>query len=218
MEMIRPSNASDLAEALTAAATSGATIALRGAGSKDAMGGPVPDAQADLRLDRMSGILQYEPHDLTIQVAAGTPWQELNAVVTGQGQMLPLDPPRAALPPPWPRSDMAGCSASLTTILIAASLSGWRVKAHVDIHSVADGEVLLRHAVGNAAADVAAKAAAMRATSAEARGRVRLGDRLVADAVLRQMRLLDGCDGLLRSELRRENVAFDSTADPRWIE
>ncbi len=96
MEMIRPSNASDLAEALTAAATSGATIALRGAGSKDAMGGPVPDAQADLRLDRMSGILQYEPHDLTIQVAAGTPWQELNAVVTGQGQMLPLDPPRAA--------------------------------------------------------------------------------------------------------------------------
>ena len=48
MEMIRPSNASDLAEALTAAATSGATIALRGAGSKDAMGGPVPDAQADL--------------------------------------------------------------------------------------------------------------------------------------------------------------------------
>jgi glycolate oxidase FAD binding subunit len=60
------------------------------------MGGPVPDAQVDLRLDRLSGILQYEPHDLTIQVAAGTPWRELTAALAQQGQMLPLDPPCAA--------------------------------------------------------------------------------------------------------------------------
>jgi glycolate oxidase FAD binding subunit len=81
---------------LQAAASAGSTIALRGAGSKDAMGGPVPDAQVDLCLDRLSGILQYEPHDLTIQVAAGTPWRELTAALAQHRQMLPLDPPCAA--------------------------------------------------------------------------------------------------------------------------
>jgi glycolate oxidase FAD binding subunit len=96
MEIIRPSNASELAEAMKAAASAGLTIALRGAGSKDAMGGPVPNAGVDLRLDRLSGILQYEPHDLTIQVAAGTPWRELTAALAVNGQMLPLDPPCAA--------------------------------------------------------------------------------------------------------------------------
>jgi glycolate oxidase FAD binding subunit len=95
MELVRPSNASELAEALKAAASAGHAIALRGAGSKDAMGGPVPDAEVDLRLDRLSGILQYEPHDLTIQAAAGTPWRELTATLARQGQMLPLDPPCA---------------------------------------------------------------------------------------------------------------------------
>lgn len=96
MEMIRPSTASELAQALKAAASTASTIALRGAGSKDAMGGPVPNAHVDLRLDRLSGILQYEPHDLTIQVAAGTPWRDLTATLAKHGQMLPLDPPCAA--------------------------------------------------------------------------------------------------------------------------
>lgn len=96
MEMIRPSNARELASALLAASSAGRSIALRGSGSKDAMGGPVPDAAVDLRLDRLSGVLQYEPHDLTIQVAAGTPWCELTAALAQQGQMLPLDPSCAA--------------------------------------------------------------------------------------------------------------------------
>jgi glycolate oxidase FAD binding subunit len=96
MEMIRPSNAHELAGALLAASSAGRSIALRGSGSKDAMGGPVPDAAVDLRLDGLSGVLQYEPHDLTIQVAAGTPWREFTATLAQQGQMLPLDPPCAA--------------------------------------------------------------------------------------------------------------------------
>ena len=59
------------------------------------MGGPQPGAEVDLRLDKLSGILEYEPHDLTIRVAAGTPWHVLTAVLAAQGQMLPLDPPCA---------------------------------------------------------------------------------------------------------------------------
>jgi glycolate oxidase FAD binding subunit len=60
------------------------------------MGGPSPAADLDLRLDRLTGILQYEPRDLTISVAAGTPWRELTATLAAAGQMLPLDPPCAA--------------------------------------------------------------------------------------------------------------------------
>jgi glycolate oxidase FAD binding subunit len=96
METLSPSDAKQLAQALRESAASGRSIALRGAGSKDAMGGPVPDAGVELRLDQLSGILEYEPHDLTIRVAAGTPWRELTATLSAQGQMLPLDPPCAA--------------------------------------------------------------------------------------------------------------------------
>jgi len=60
------------------------------------MGGAPPSAEVDLRLDGLTGILAYEPHDLTIRVAAGTPWRELSETVAAQGQMLPLDPPCAA--------------------------------------------------------------------------------------------------------------------------
>jgi glycolate oxidase FAD binding subunit len=95
MPPLRPGSADDLAQALREAAAAQHSIALRGAGTKDAMGGPVPAADVDLRLDKLSGVLQYEPRDLTVSVAAGTPWQELSAVLAAEGQMLPLDPPCA---------------------------------------------------------------------------------------------------------------------------
>ena len=96
METLSPSDAKQLAQAMRESAASGRPIALRGAGSKAAMGGSALAPQVELRLDRLSGILEYEPHDLTIRVAAGTPWRELTAALAAQGQMLPLDPPCAA--------------------------------------------------------------------------------------------------------------------------
>lgn len=96
MQLLRPESATELARALREAAAAQRSIALRGAGSKDAMGGPVPAADVDLRLDKLSGVLQYEPRDLTVSVAAGTPWHELRAILAAEGQMLPLDPPCAA--------------------------------------------------------------------------------------------------------------------------
>ena len=96
METPAPSNASELAQILAQSAQAGRTIALRGAGSKSAMGGAPPVADVDLRLDGLTGILEYEPRDLTVRVAAGTPWRDFTAVLAAQGQMLPLDPPCAA--------------------------------------------------------------------------------------------------------------------------
>jgi len=95
MQPLRPESAQELSQALQEAAAAQRSIVLRGAGSKDAMGGPVPAADVDLRLDRLSGVLQYEPRDLTLSVAAGTPWHELIAILAGEGQMLALDPPCA---------------------------------------------------------------------------------------------------------------------------
>jgi glycolate oxidase FAD binding subunit len=96
METQSPSDANELAQALRESAPGGRSIALRGALSKSAMGGATVAADVELRLDKLTGILEYEPHDLTIRVAAGTPWRELTAALAAQGQMLPLDPPCAA--------------------------------------------------------------------------------------------------------------------------
>ena len=95
MQLLHPESTQELAQALRDAAAAQHSIVLRGAGSKDAMGGTVPAAEVDLRLDKLSGVLQYEPRDLTISVAAGTPWHELTAILAAEGQMLPLDPPCA---------------------------------------------------------------------------------------------------------------------------
>ncbi len=96
MEALSPSDSNELALALGESAAASPSIALTGAGSKSAMGGSQPHAEVELRLDKLSGILEYEPHDLTIRVAAGTPWRVLMATLAEQGQMLPLDPPCAA--------------------------------------------------------------------------------------------------------------------------
>ena len=95
MQSLRPESAKELSQALQDAAAAHRSIVLRGAGSKDAMGGPAPAADVDLRLDKLSGVLQYEPRDLTISVAAGTPWRELSAILAAEGQMLALHPPCA---------------------------------------------------------------------------------------------------------------------------
>ena len=97
MQPLRPQSTKDLAQTLEEAAASKRSIVLRGAGSKDAMGGPVASADIDLRQDRLSGVLKYEPRDLTVSVAAGTPWHELSAILAAEGQMLALDPPCAAV-------------------------------------------------------------------------------------------------------------------------
>ncbi len=96
MEALSPSDANELAQALGEIAAAGRSIALNGAGSKSAMGGAQPHAEVEFRLDKLRGILEYEPHDLTIRVAAGTPWRELTDALAAEGQMLPLDPPCAA--------------------------------------------------------------------------------------------------------------------------
>jgi glycolate oxidase FAD binding subunit len=91
----QPGNAEELAEALRRAAVHERTICLEGSGSKRLMAGPVKNADEYIATTALNQVLKYEPQDLTISVGAGMPWRELTALLAGNRQMIPLDPPFA---------------------------------------------------------------------------------------------------------------------------
>ena len=93
--MLAPSNPAELAEALRDAAAAGRTISLAGNSTKRRMAGPVEPADVALTTLSLRGVLQYEPRDLTISVAAGLSWCEFTHVLAENRQMVPLDPPFA---------------------------------------------------------------------------------------------------------------------------
>lgn len=74
-----------------AAYASGMPLRIRGGGSKDFYGhrlhGEVLDTTG------LRGIVSYEPSELVVTVAAGTPLAELQALLAQHGQCLPFEPP-----------------------------------------------------------------------------------------------------------------------------
>jgi len=94
--VLAPSNPAELADALRTAASAGHTIALCGNGSKRRMAGPIEHSDVEISTLSLRGIMQYEPRDLTVSVAAGLSWSELTRLLAEHRQMVPLDPPFAA--------------------------------------------------------------------------------------------------------------------------
>jgi glycolate oxidase FAD binding subunit len=84
-----------LAEVLREAASAGRTISLAGNSTKRQMAGPVEAADVAVTTMSLRGVLQYEPRDLTISVAAGVSWCEFTHLLAENRQMVPLDPPFA---------------------------------------------------------------------------------------------------------------------------
>lgn len=80
-----------LAEAVYAAATTGAPIALRGGGSKAFYIGAIEGGVLDVATHR--GIVSYEPTELVITARAGTRLTEIEAVLADKNQMLAFEPP-----------------------------------------------------------------------------------------------------------------------------
>jgi glycolate oxidase FAD binding subunit len=93
--VLAPSNPVELADALREAATAGHTIELAGSSTKRRMAGPVEPAEVTLTTMSLRGVLQYEPRDLTVSVAAGVGWSEFTRMLAENRQMVPLDPPFA---------------------------------------------------------------------------------------------------------------------------
>jgi glycolate oxidase FAD binding subunit len=78
-------------ERIRAAAAAGTPLRLRGGGTKDFYGGPATGEGLDTT--GLRGIRSYEPSELVVTVAAGTPLAELEASLARQGQCLPFEPP-----------------------------------------------------------------------------------------------------------------------------
>src|ERR1019366_1321111 len=95
INVLAPSSPAELAEALRDAAAAGRSIALAGNSTKSRMAGPVETADVAVTTLSLRGVLQYEPSDLTISVAAGSSWCEFTAALAENRQMVPLDPPFA---------------------------------------------------------------------------------------------------------------------------
>ncbi len=93
MSLHAPETPAQLAEALASAASRHQAIKLQGAGSKQFMGGPIPEADVSITTASLKRVLQYEPRDLTISVEAGMPFAELSRLLHANRQMVPLDPP-----------------------------------------------------------------------------------------------------------------------------
>ena len=82
---------SHITERIGAALANGTPLRIRGGGSKDfyahSLQGEVLDTTG------LRGVISYEPSELVVTVGAGTPLAELEALLAGQGQCLPFEPP-----------------------------------------------------------------------------------------------------------------------------
>ncbi len=85
--MLSPATEAELADAVAAA---GGALRIVGGGTRD-IGRPV--AGEVLSVAGIAGVDLYEPGALTLVVRAGTPLAEVEALLAGEGQRLPFEPP-----------------------------------------------------------------------------------------------------------------------------
>ena len=114
----RPTTLDQLRDALAAAVADGEAVELLGLGSKRGLGRPVQAARV-LDLAALAGVRAYEPAELVLTAAAGTPLAEIEALLKASLQMLAFEPPDlGALYGTWSAGTLGGA--------IAANLAGPR--------------------------------------------------------------------------------------------
>jgi glycolate oxidase FAD binding subunit len=69
----------------------GKTLAIRGGGTKGFW--LAPEGDQTIQLQGYAGILDYQPSELVVSVRAGTPLQQLEALLDSHQQMLAFEPP-----------------------------------------------------------------------------------------------------------------------------
>jgi glycolate oxidase FAD binding subunit len=80
-------------EAMAARFAEGRPVRFTGHGSKDFYGGPLGDAEPMSTLS-LNGVMAYEPSELYVTAAAGTPVADVEALLAQHGQHLAFEPPR----------------------------------------------------------------------------------------------------------------------------
>ena len=91
MEELTPRDEADLEEAIAAAVAEGTALAVEGEGSKRGFGHAV-EARRRLSTAAMRGVSLYEPAELVLTAAAGTPLREIGGLLDQQGQQLAFEP------------------------------------------------------------------------------------------------------------------------------
>lgn len=111
-------------ERVRSAYADGTALSLRGGGSKNFYGPPGEGAPLDTA--ELRGILAYEPTELVITAAAGTPLAELEAVLAEKGQCLAFEPPHFSWSSPTKSATVGGMVASGLSGPARASVGGVR--------------------------------------------------------------------------------------------
>lgn len=90
-ESLHPSTPAELGALIADALQTGGKLRVRGGGSKDSCGAPTP-AVPVLDMRGFAGVSDYDPPELVLSAGAGTPLDEIQALVASEGQMLAFDP------------------------------------------------------------------------------------------------------------------------------
>ncbi|HEX2235148.1 MAG TPA: FAD-binding oxidoreductase, partial [Actinomycetota bacterium] len=91
--LVIPASIEEAAESLGDASRAGATVRLRGAGTKLGWGNPIAPADVEVSSAALDRVVEHNVADFTAVVQAGAPLAALQRVFSRAGQMLPLDPP-----------------------------------------------------------------------------------------------------------------------------
>ncbi len=91
MLTLSPASSGEVAEAVAGAAAKRLPLAITGLATKAALGRPAGDRYR-LDLSGLSGISFYEPEELVLSALAGTPLEQIEALLAGRGQELAFEP------------------------------------------------------------------------------------------------------------------------------
>ena len=84
----RPADLAGVVDVVRSAAAAGQTIAIQGAGTKVAWGGPLAAVDTVLSTTGLTGVVAHEPGDRVVTVRAGTPLRELQETLAAANQRL----------------------------------------------------------------------------------------------------------------------------------
>lgn len=122
MAILRPDDDRELQVAVEQACAEGRRLEVTGTGTKRALGRPV-EADDQLDLSGLKGVVDYEPAELVLTARPGTPLGEVETLLAEAGQALAFEPPDL--------SELFGAEhAGTLGGMISANLSGpRRIKA-----------------------------------------------------------------------------------------
>ena len=115
-----PATLEEAALVLQAAREAGAAVTPWGGGTQQRLGTPPARLDLVLRTERLRGVVDWEPADLTAGLRAGMTLAAVQAALAEQGQQLPLDAPLAE------RATLGGLVATNTSGPRRWQYGGWR--------------------------------------------------------------------------------------------